>query len=332
VPSKPTATPRRRRLAPWILAGAAVLVVLGVAGPFVFIHFIEGPAPAKLSLPPASRRTTANAGSPSSTTGAGAASSSKAKLTGALALPGKWNVGTGSVVGYRVQEVLVGQQSTAVGRTSKVWGALTISGASVTKASFTADMASVVSDQPQRNAQFDGRIMDVATYPTASFALAQPVLLGAIPAGGQTKSYQATGDLTMHGVTKPVTFTLSAERLGSSIYVLADINIVFENWDIANPSFTGFVTTQDHGILEVLLHLTKAAGNAAVKTTSVSSSGPFPGGGHHAFPGGEHGKSPGGAHHAFPGGAPGEGPGGPITVPSTTVPPLSVPKADPATP
>jgi hypothetical protein len=29
-------------------------------------------------------------------------------------------------------------------------------------------MASVTSDQSQRNAQFDGRIMDVSTYPTVT--------------------------------------------------------------------------------------------------------------------------------------------------------------------
>ncbi|HUB69744.1 MAG TPA: YceI family protein, partial [Acidimicrobiales bacterium] len=193
-------------------------------------------------------------------------------------------------------EVLVGQQSTAVGRTSEVWGSLTVLGTSVSKGSFTANMGSVVSDQPQRNAQFDGRIMDVSAYPTATFVLTKPIALGSVPANGTVKSFEATGDLTMHGETKPVTFSLSAERSGASIYVLADINIVFANWGIANPSFTGFVTTQDHGTLEVLLRLTKGTGNVA-QSSPPTSQGGF-----------------------------GGGPGGPPTVPSTTVPPLTVPK------
>ena len=42
-------------------------------------------------------------------------------------------------------------------------------------------MASVVSDQSERNAQFDGRIMDVATYPTATLHLTSPIALGSRP-------------------------------------------------------------------------------------------------------------------------------------------------------
>jgi polyisoprenoid-binding protein YceI len=297
---------RRRSLVRWIVLGAVGVVVLAAAGPFVFIHFIEGAAPAKLTLPTGTTGTTAvvGRGAASSTTAGGtgstttAAGAASGELAEAVPVAGTWAVGSGSVVGYRVQEVLVGQQSTAVGRTSKVWGSLTISGGSVTKGSFTADMASVVSDQPQRNAQFDGRIMDVSAYPTASFTLTKPIALGSLPSDGQTKSFVAAGDLTMHGVTKPVTFTLEAERLRAGIYVLADIHILFANWDIANPSFAGLVTTRDYGTLEILLHLTKGVGNPAVKTSSSTTGGGFAG-----------------------------APGGPPTVPSTTVPPLSVPKS-----
>lgn len=91
------------------------------------------------------------------------------------------------MVGYRVQEALIGQQSTAVGRTSKVWGSITITGTSETKGSFTVNMASVTSDQSQRNAQFGGRIMDVSAYPTGTFVLTSPIELGTVPADGSVK-------------------------------------------------------------------------------------------------------------------------------------------------
>jgi polyisoprenoid-binding protein YceI len=271
-------TTRTRGLLRWVIVGVVVVVVLAVAGPFVYIHFIEGPAPAKLTLP-TSKTTIA---------------SSSESGNSADSLEGTWNVGSGSIVGYRVQEVLIGQNSTAVGRTSKVWGSLVISGSSVTSGSFTVNMASVVSDQSERNASFDGRIMDVSTYPTATFTLGDPISLGSVPAGGAVKHFEATGDLTMHGVTKSITFTLSAERLGDSIYVLADIPILFADWNISNPSVGGFVTTQSSGTLEVLLHLTQGTGNPA----SSGSSGTTVGGG---------------------------GPGSPITVPRTTVPPVTIP-------
>ncbi len=40
--------------------------------------------------------------------------------------------------------------------------------------------------------------------------------------------------------------------------MLGDADIVFSDWDIANPSVGGFVTTADHGTLEVLLRLTRS--------------------------------------------------------------------------
>lgn len=60
-----------------------------------------------------------------------------------------------------------------------------------------------------------------------------------------------------------VSVTVSAERVGNEIDVLGDIAIVFADWNISNPSVGGFVTTQSLGTLEVLLHLTRSAGNSA---------------------------------------------------------------------
>ena len=40
----------RRRWLRWVLVAAAAVVVLAVGVPFVYIHFIEGPAPAPLGL------------------------------------------------------------------------------------------------------------------------------------------------------------------------------------------------------------------------------------------------------------------------------------------
>ena len=104
----------KHRLRNWLIAGVIVVVVLGVGGPFVYIHFIEGPAPAKLTLPKDETTTTGH------TAAAGAVKGGSEQVNGT------WNVGQGSVVGYRVGEVLIGQNSTAVGRTEKVWGSLTI--------------------------------------------------------------------------------------------------------------------------------------------------------------------------------------------------------------
>ncbi|HTX26797.1 MAG TPA: YceI family protein [Streptosporangiaceae bacterium] len=229
----------------WLLAALAVLIVLAVAGPFIYIHFFNGSTPAALSLK----------NQPSSTATASTAATSTATANTAAAGPvaGTWTVGSGSIVGYRVNEVLLGQNATAVGRTTSVTGHLVIAGTTVSTASFSVPMATVHSDKSQRDAQFDGRIMNVAQYPTGSFALTSPIDLAPLPAGGAIKDYTAHGRLTLHGTTRAVTFTLTAERKGSQIEVSGDIPVLFSDYNIQNPSFAGFVTTQDHGLLEFLL-------------------------------------------------------------------------------
>ena len=72
------------------------------------------------------------------------------------------------------------------------------------------------------------------------------------------KDYTAHGHLTLHGTTRAVTFTLTAEHKGAQIEVAGDIPVLFADYGIQNPSFAGFVTTQDHGLLEFLLVFTKA--------------------------------------------------------------------------
>ena len=143
---------RKHRWRRWVVAGVVIVVVLAFAIPFTYIHFIEGTPPPTLVLP----KEHSHGSSVTVTT------------------QGTWHVGPGSVAGYRVDETLIGQSTTAVGRTSNVSGRVTVANSKVTSATITVDMASVKSDQPQRDAQFDGRIMDVARYPTATLTLTTP--------------------------------------------------------------------------------------------------------------------------------------------------------------
>jgi polyisoprenoid-binding protein YceI len=233
---------RPRRWSRWLVGAAVAIVVLAVGGTFLYIHVISGPTPAPLGLK----------SSP------GASSPAPGRDSAATPVAGTWNTTAGSVVGYRVKEVLFGQNHTAVGRTSSVTGHITISGTTVTAATFTVQMATIKSDESERDVQFRGRIMDTSAYPTGTLTLTRPVALGTPPAAGVVKSYAATADLTLHGHTRTVTFPLSAERTPPGIEVSGSIPILFADWDIPNPSFTGFVTTQNHGVLEFLLKFARS--------------------------------------------------------------------------
>ena len=228
-----------------VIGGIAGVVVLGVGGPFVYIHFVEGKAPAPLAL----------ASQPTATTVVGATTAGSGSTTGAV--PGVWDVTTGSQAGYRLHENLFGQSATAVGRTTAVTGSITLTGTSVTAGSFTADMTKVSSDRSQRDSQFQGRIMQTSTYPTSTFALTQPIQMGTLPASGATVTENATGNLTLHGTTKSVTFPVTARLSGNQIQVSGSIPIVFADYNITNPSF-GPVTTDDHGTMEFLIDFVHA--------------------------------------------------------------------------
>lgn len=271
-PARPPAvTRRRRRRRPagrtfplkWVVLGLALAAAVLFGGPYIFFNLIEGNPPSRLHLPPA----------------AGVASGPVAPGP----VSGTWVVSTGSQAGYRVHELLFGQSHTAVGRTSKVTGGMVISGEEVTAADFTVNMASVTSDQGSRDVMFRGHIMDTADHPNGSFRLTSPITLDGIPAVGRQITVQAVGDLTLRGVRRSVTFTLSAERLSAgSIDVNAEIPIRFSLWHIPNPSFA-VAQVGNTGTIEVLLHL--VAANAQGKplqsvpttapTTTVYTPGTF---------------------------------------------------------
>jgi polyisoprenoid-binding protein YceI len=227
----------------WTVAGVVAVAVLAVAGPFVYINFIKSDAPAPLTAATTAPTTPA-------TTQAGQSASD-----GSIA--GTYSVTSGSQAGYRVKEVLFGQDAEAVGRTSAVTGQITVDGTRVTAGDFSVDLTTVQSDESRRDNQFQGRIMDTATYPTATFKLAQPIELSSLPADGATISAKAQGQLTLHGTTRQVTVDVSAQRSGGSIRLSGQIPVTFADWNIPNPSF-GPASTEDHGLIEFLLVLARA--------------------------------------------------------------------------
>lgn len=165
---------------------------------------------------------------------------------------GVWVATEASELGYRVTEILFGVDTEGVGRTNQVTGSLTIEGTSVTAAAFEVDMASVESDDSRRDGQFRGRLMTVVEYPTATFVLTEPIELGRIPDQGEQITADATGELTLRGVTNPVTFPVTAQLQNDRIGVLGNIRVVFADYGIVNPSIAG-ITTEDNGLLEFVL-------------------------------------------------------------------------------
>ena len=226
-----------------VLALVAVLVLAGaVAGGFGIWYILIGPPGPAAAAPVIPAEATVAA--PASVDGSWQVNDSLGSIGDS----------TSAWLGYRVQEQFVGVGGhTAVGRTPKVTGSLTLSGSTVNAASITADLTALVSDSPQRDGELGGDGIKTDTYPTATFTLTQPIALGSLPPDGSTVSATAVGNLTLHGVTKSVQVSLQAQRQGGIIAVAGSLPIVFADFGFTGPSVLGFVTVNDHGIME--LHL-----------------------------------------------------------------------------
>ena len=163
-----------------------------------------------------------------------------------------WITTEGSEVGYRVSEVLFGIDTEGVGRTEDVTGSVTLIDTTMTEAEFTVDVASMKSDDGRRDGQFRGRIMETQTFPTASFTLTSPIDLGVTATEGATLDTTISGELTMHGVTNPVSFEIVAKIEGNRLGVIGTIPVTFVDYDIVDPSITG-ITVKPEGVIEFVL-------------------------------------------------------------------------------
>ncbi len=227
----PGSSPPRHHWWRWALAGAGALVVLAAAAVALFIKLQPEPPP--LALP------TARAVKPAGPLG------------------GTWAAGPGSVAGFRVQETALGFSNDVVGRTDAVTGTLIISGSRVTRASFRIGLATVtVNGKTQRQFAVS---LGTRSHPAATFTLPRPVPLAPAFASGATITVAAAGQLTMHGVTRPVTVTISGRRDGPELQAAGSVPVAFSGWGIKGPGgFGPFGSLANHGIAEFRLVLHRA--------------------------------------------------------------------------
>lgn len=216
----------------WIVAGsvAGVVVVGAVAGPLVYAALQDDAAPAQTVQ----------------------VQESDAPLTEVT--DGTWTIGSGSSAGYRVDEVLNGADVTVAGTTDQVTGSLVVSGGDLQSAQVDVDMASVATDSDRRDSYFRDNVVEVATYPTATFVVDQAVDLPELT--GTPVTVPVVGSLTVHGVTQQVTVDLSVVRTADGVQASGSIPVTFADYDVTPPNL-GFVAVEDTGSIEFFLSLTQ---------------------------------------------------------------------------
>lgn len=219
-----------------VLALVAVLAVAAVAA-YVIIQNNRAPEALAPSTPVASES-------------AEAGSTSQPESFDPAALAGEWEVSSDSIAGYRVDEVLGGQDVTVVGRTDRVDGSVTVADSVITAAEIVVNVDSVETDSTNRDAEFR-KLLATDTHPDAVFAATEPVTLAA----GES-TYEVPGTLTVAGATAPVTATITATVTPDGAQLVGNFPIVFEDFGISAPDL-GFVTVEDQGLVEFSLNMTK---------------------------------------------------------------------------
>ena len=158
-------------------------------------------------------------------------------------------------MGYRVNETFTGNRAnTAVGRTPTVSGSLTLDGASLTAVEVTADLTDLKSDDDRCDGRLRDQAIETDQFPIATFRLTTPIDLGSVPADGSTFPANATGELTLHGVTKTVTLPLEAKLSGDVVTVTGSLDIAFADYGIEQPTSFLVLSIEDHGVMELQLH------------------------------------------------------------------------------
>jgi polyisoprenoid-binding protein YceI len=220
----------RRRRTWWIVGGIVAVLALGLGlGPLVYAAFEEDAAAAPTVQ----------------------AQPSDVEL--APDTDGTWTIGPGSSAGYRVDEVLNGANVTVAGTTGQVSGSVVVQGGDLATAEVTVDVASITTDTSQRDSYFRSNVMDVATYPTATFTVQGPVDLPELT--GTPVTVPVTGELTLKGVTQQVQTEISVVRTGAGVDVSGSVPVTFGDYGIDAPNL-GFVRVDDQGAVEFFLHLT----------------------------------------------------------------------------
>lgn len=253
--------PRRWR---WVALAVALLLAAGGAGVWWFVLRHDTPPAVTLDRAVAGLQATAPASDGG--TASSAPSTAAPMASAASVADGTWTVdrtitnaqGTGSFAGFRIDEVLVSVGSaTAVGRTPSVEGSVAVSGATVATAQITVDLTDVTTNDSRRDSAVQ-RALATSRYPDATFVLTQPIALASVPAAGERITVPATGDLTIHGVTRPVTIDLEAQLEGDVLVVVGSAPVALADYGVTAPTAPVVASVADEGTFEFQLYFTRS--------------------------------------------------------------------------
>ena len=252
---------------PWVrtlLLALLMVVVIGAGFGIWYIFFRPGGPAAVGTGAPVIPGASVAAATAAPTPAGGSASAAPGSSVAVSGIDGTWTVDpkigsfdyaagdfSGSWAGYRVQEQLAGiGGTTAVGRTPDITGTIALAGTQLTAANLSVDLTTLVSDQSMRDGQLGHQGVETDKFPSATFVLTAPIELGHVPADGEQVAATATGDLTLHGVTKSVQIPVTARLTQDVIGVVGSLTFPWEDFGMTQPSSMKVVSLADDVTME----------------------------------------------------------------------------------
>jgi polyisoprenoid-binding protein YceI len=162
-----------------------------------------------------------------------------------------------SQASYRAREQLVGRTlpSDAVGTSRAVSGSLVLApdGSFVAdQSSISVDLRRLQSDESRRDNFIRNDTIQTNRFPMATFVPRQVQgLTLPLPASGEA-TFQLLGDLTVHGVTRPVTWQVTAQFAGTSVTGNATTNVKITDFGMAVPRVGPVLSIEDALTLELI--------------------------------------------------------------------------------
>ncbi|CAA9253133.1 MAG: hypothetical protein AVDCRST_MAG77-2201 [uncultured Chloroflexi bacterium] len=188
-----------------------------------------------------------------------------APATGVSASPITFKiVADGSMATFRVREQLANLPlpNDAVGTTNAVTGQISFTpagGLQAEASKVSVDLSTLKSDSGMRDGFIKQNTLQTSQFPTAEFVPTRAEgIPSPLPASGE-HTFKLTGPMTVHGVTKEVTWDVTARREGGQLTGKATTAVKFGDFGMAAPRVPLVLSIVDEIRLELDLVASQAS-------------------------------------------------------------------------
>lgn len=179
-------------------------------------------------------------------------------------LDGQWHVVEGknpniTSVGFTFSEILPGDERVTSGSTGYVTGEAEISDSTLNSAMIEVDMNELSTDRDVRDVNMKDKLFETSKFPTATFALTEPVDVSQLPEDGTAGLIDVTGELTIKGHTELVDAQFQALRDGGMLIVSGEVEINREDFGVHSPDLIA-AKIAETGTVDIRLSFSKING------------------------------------------------------------------------